>query len=76
ENLLTMIEYLDAIDTVIVSTANDKEMYTATYNQNFRVAGVSVYLYYTRHNYWDREEQTHYNIMLSHYFIMGSFRNM
>ncbi|MEX1765282.1 fimbrial usher protein YfcU, partial [Escherichia coli] len=25
---------------------------------------------------WDREEQTNYNIMLSHYFNMGSIRNM
>ncbi|MFP1497769.1 fimbria/pilus outer membrane usher protein [Escherichia coli] len=45
---------------------NDR--YTATYNQNFRDAGVSVYLNYTRHTYWDRDEQTNYNIMLSHYF--------
>ncbi len=51
-------------------------MYTATYNQNFRDAGVSVYLNYTRHTYWDREEQTNYNIMLSHYFNMGSIRNV
>ncbi|WP_244200701.1 fimbria/pilus outer membrane usher protein, partial [Micromonospora arborensis] len=29
-----------------------------------------------RHTYWDREEQTNYNIMLSHYFNMGSIRNM
>ena len=48
---------------------------TATYNQNFRDAGVSVYLNYTRHTYWIAE-QTNYNIMLSHYFNKGSIRNM
>lgn len=76
ENFMTMSEYLDASDSEMVRTGNDKEMYTATYNQNFRDAGVSVYLNYTRHTYWDREEQTNYNIMLSHYFNMGSIRNM
>lgn len=76
ENYMTMSEYLDANDSVMVRSGNDKEMYTATYNQNFRDAGVSVYLNYTRHTYWDREEQTNYNVMLSHYFNMGGIRNM
>ena len=76
ENFMTMSEYLDASDSEMVRTGNDKEMYTATYNQNFRDIGVSVYLNYTRHTYWDREEQTNYNVMLSHYFNMGGIRNM
>lgn len=76
ENYMTMSEYLDANDSAMVRSGNDKEMYTATYNQNFRDAGVSVYLNYTRHTYWDREEQTNYNVMLSHYFNMGGIRNM
>lgn len=38
---MTMSEYLDASDSGMVRTGNDKEMYTATYNQNFRDAGVS-----------------------------------
>lgn len=70
---MTMSEYLDASDSGMVRTGNDKEMCTATYNQNFRDAGVSVYLNYTRHTYWDREEQINYNIMLSHYFIWAVF---
>lgn len=76
ENFMTMSEYLDANDSNMVRSGNDKEMYTATYNQNFRDIGVSVYLNYTRHTYWDREEQTNYNVMLSHYFNMGGIRNM
>ncbi|MCH5359836.1 fimbrial biogenesis outer membrane usher protein [Escherichia fergusonii] len=76
ENYMTMSEYLDANDSAMVRSGNDKEMYTATYNQNFRDAGVSVYLNYTRHTYWDRDEQTNYNVMLSHYFNMGGIRNM
>lgn len=59
ENFMTMSEYLDASDSGMVRTGNDKEMYTATYNQNFRDAGVSVYLNYTRHTYWiARSRQT------------------
>ncbi len=73
ENFMTMSEYLDASDSEMVRTGNDKEMYTATYNQNFRDAGVSVYLNYTRHTYWDRDEQTNYNVMLSHYFNPGQY---
>lgn len=42
ENFMTMSEYLDASDSEMVRTGNDKEMYTATYNQNFRDASVSV----------------------------------
>ena len=57
--------------------ATTKQTYTATYNQNFRDAGVSVYLNYTRHTYWDREEQTNYDISCSPTIsIMGSIRNM
>ncbi|MCV4677442.1 fimbria/pilus outer membrane usher protein, partial [Escherichia coli] len=52
------------------------EMYTITYNQNFAAAGVSVYLNYSHRTYWDRPEQTNYNLMFSHYFNMGSIRNM
>ncbi|EEX2832973.1 fimbrial biogenesis outer membrane usher protein [Escherichia albertii] len=76
KNYMTMSEYLDANDSDMVRSGNDKEMYTVTYNQNFRDAGVSVYFNYTHRTYWDRPEQTNYNVMLSHYFNMGSIRNM
>lgn len=76
KNYMTMSEYLDARDADRVRSGNDKEMYTVTYNQNFRDAAVSVYLNYTHRTYWDRPEQTNYNVMLSHYFNMGSIRNM
>ena len=32
---MTMSEYLDASDSEMVRTGNDKEMYTATHVQNF-----------------------------------------
>ncbi|RZN39510.1 fimbrial biogenesis outer membrane usher protein [Escherichia sp. E2593] len=76
KNYMTMSEYLDANNADRARTGNDKEMYTVTYNQNFRDARVSVYLNYSHHTYWDREDQTNYNMMLSHYFNMGSIRNM
>ncbi|MBP2935670.1 fimbria/pilus outer membrane usher protein, partial [Escherichia coli] len=76
KNFMTMSEYLDAKDADMVRSGNDKEMYTVTYNQNFRDAAVSVYLNYTHRTYWDRPEQTNYNVMMSHYFNMGSIRNM
>ncbi|MFP1557108.1 hypothetical protein ACLB1T_02055 [Escherichia coli] len=50
-----------------------EDVHRQTYNQNFRDAGVSVYLKIPRHTYWDREEQTNYNIMLSHLFQYGQY---
>lgn len=73
---MTMSEYLDANDDDRARTGNDKEMYTVTYNQNFTDARVSVYLNYSHHTYWDRQDQTNYNMMLSHYFNLGSLRNL
>ncbi|HFK9066726.1 TPA: outer membrane usher protein, partial [Escherichia coli] len=76
KNYMTMSEYLDANDADRARTGNDKEMYTVTYNQNFTDARVSVYLNYSHHTYWDRQDQTNYNMMLSHYFNLGSLRNL
>lgn len=76
KNFMTMSEYLDANQSDMARTGNDKEMYTITYNQNFAAAGVSIYLNYSHRTYWNRPEQTNYNLMFSHYFNMGSIRNM
>lgn len=76
QNYMTMSEYLEADQPNMVRSGHDKEMYTATYNQNFAAAGVSVYLNYTRHTYWDRSDQTNYNLMVSHYFNIGDIRNV
>ncbi|MCV4770268.1 fimbria/pilus outer membrane usher protein, partial [Escherichia coli] len=35
KNFMTMSEYLDASQSDMARTGNDKEMYTITYNQNF-----------------------------------------
>ncbi len=40
---MTMSEYLDANQSDMARTGNDKEMYTITYNQNFAAAGVSIH---------------------------------
>ena len=50
KNFMTMSEYLDANQSDMARTGNDKEMYTITYNQNFAAAGVSIYLNYSHHN--------------------------
>ena len=56
KNFMTMSEYLDANQSDMARTGNDKEMYTLTYNQNFAAAGVSIYLNYSHRTYWDRPE--------------------
>lgn len=57
KNFMTMSEYLDASQSDMARTGNDKEMYTITYNQNFAAAGVSVYLNYSHRTYWDRRNR-------------------
>lgn len=76
ENFMTMDEYQDAQGSNDTRSGHDKEMYTATYSQNFPDVGITAYLNYSRRTYWDRAEQNNYNLMLSHYFSVGSVRNM
>ncbi|MFO6426588.1 fimbria/pilus outer membrane usher protein [Escherichia coli] len=71
ENFMTMSEYLDASDSGMVRTGTTR-CTPPLITSIFRHAGVSVYLNYTRHTYWDREDTNH-NIMLSHYFNTAVF---
>ncbi|MEO3990395.1 outer membrane usher protein [Pseudocitrobacter cyperus] len=76
ENFMTMGEYLDSLEYENERTGHDKEMYTVSYNQSFQDIGVTVYLNYTRHTYWDRGTEDNYNLMISHYFDIGDFKNL
>ena len=66
---MTMSEYLDANDSEMVRAMIKR----CTPPPITRTSGSGCFglsqLY--RHTYWDREEQTNYNIMFSHYFNMG-----
>lgn len=74
-NYLSMGEYLDAL-SYGVRNNRSKEMYTVTFNQQFRDLGLSAYLNYNHQTYWDRPANDRYNLTLSRYFDLGSFKNV
>lgn len=74
-NYMTMSEYLDA-RTYGVRSHSSKEMYTITFNQQFRDLGLSAYLNYNHQTYWDRPASDNYSLTLSRYFDLGQFKNL
>ena len=74
-NYMSMGEYLDALRDG-TRTNSSKEMYTITFNQQFRDLGLSAYLNYNHQTYWDRPANDRYNLTLSRYFNLGRFRNI
>ncbi|WP_164120376.1 outer membrane usher protein [Serratia marcescens] len=74
-NYMSMGEYLDARRDG-TRTNSSKEMYTITFNQQFRDLGLSAYLNYNHQTYWDRPANDRYNLTLSRYFDLGRFRSI
>ncbi|MEJ4046615.1 outer membrane usher protein [Erwinia sp. SLM-02] len=75
KNYMSMSEYLDARVTGVRSQ-NSKEMYTITFNQQFRDAGLSAYLNFNHQTYWDRPDNDRYDVTLSSYFDIGRLKNL
>lgn len=75
QDFMSMSEYLDA-RYYGGRVGNNKEMYTITFNQQFRDIGLSLYLNYDHQTYWDRPNNDRYNLTLSRYFDIGRFRNL
>lgn len=72
---MSMSEYLDARKQNY-RNGNSKEMYTVTFNQQFRDIDLSMYLNYDHQTYWDRPVNDRYSLTLSRYFDIGRFRNL
>ncbi|MEN5283225.1 outer membrane usher protein [Serratia marcescens] len=75
EEFMSMSEYLDA-RYYGNRVGNNKEMYTITFNKQFRELGLSSYLNYSHQTYWDRPANDRYNLTLSRYFDIGRFKNL
>ncbi|BEM84343.1 fimbrial protein SteB [Serratia marcescens] len=75
QDFMSMSEYLDA-RYYGGRVGNNKEMYTITFNQQFRDIGLSLYLNYDHQTYWDRPANDRYNLTLSRYFDIGRFKNL
>ncbi|WP_273974754.1 MULTISPECIES: outer membrane usher protein [Serratia] len=74
-DFMSMSDYLDARESG-QHIGSGKEMYTVTFNKNFRDFGLSTYLNYSHETYWDRPANDRYNLTLSRYFDVGRFRNL
>ncbi|MGL4723252.1 MAG: outer membrane usher protein [Scandinavium sp.] len=74
-NFMSMADFLDAQDDRS-HTGSSKEMYTITFNKQFSSLGLSAYLNFSHQTYWDQPDSDHYNLSLSRYFDLGSFKNL
>lgn len=74
-NFMSMSQYLDARYHGISNGAG-KEMYTVSFNKQFRELGLSAYLNYSHQTYWDRPDSDNYNLSISRYFDIGRFKNI
>ncbi|MFD3232328.1 fimbria/pilus outer membrane usher protein, partial [Rahnella aceris] len=75
EGFMSMSEYLDA-RYYEGRVGSSKEMYTVTFNKQFREIGLTSYINYSHQTYWDRPANDRYNLTLSRYFDIGKFKNM
>lgn len=75
KNFLSMSEYLDA-SRFGGPIGGSKSLYTATFNKQFRDAGLSVYLNYSNQSYWDRPDSERWNLSMARYFSVGNIKNM
>ena len=75
QNYMSMSEYLDA-RTYGTRSQNSKEMYTITFNKQFKELNLSAYLDYSHQTYWDKPASDRYNLTLSRYFDLGRFKNL
>ncbi|HEJ0318277.1 TPA: outer membrane usher protein [Klebsiella aerogenes] len=74
-DFLTMDEYLDARNDGD-TTDNDKQMYTVTFNKQFKEQALSIYLNYSHETYWDSPKNNNFNLSLSKNFDAFGLHNL
>ncbi|MEG9795523.1 outer membrane usher protein [Serratia marcescens] len=74
-NFMQMSEYLMARRDGGV-TNQSKEMYTISFNKQFRDLGLSAYVDYQHQTYWDRPKNDRLSLSVSRYFDIGELRNL
>lgn len=55
---------------------NNKELYTITLSKQFPDLGLSAYLNYNHQTYWNKPNNDYYNLSLSKFMDIGSFKNI
>ncbi|NNB31783.1 outer membrane usher protein [Pseudomonas fragi] len=75
KNYMSMSEYLNARHYG-GPVGGSKSLYVATFNKQFRDAGLSAYLHYSNQSYWDRPTSERWSLSLARYFNMGAVKNI
>ncbi|KAA1192274.1 outer membrane usher protein [Photorhabdus heterorhabditis] len=53
-----------------------KELYSIMLNKQFTALDISTYLNYSHQTYWNRPNNDRYNLSVSRYFAIGTFKNI
>lgn len=77
DNFLSMSDYISVLESPGgLVPSRGKEMYTATFNQQFPDYRTSIYLNVNHQTYWNRSATDRYNLTLARYFDFGEYRNI
>ncbi|MGE9551309.1 outer membrane usher protein [Erwinia amylovora] len=73
---MSLSEYLDAREAG-EKTGGSKQMYTVSFNKQFRSIGLSSYFNISRQTFWDdRPANIRYSLALAKYFDIGKLKNL
>ena len=75
ENFMSMSEFVQSRDQS-ERLNKAKEMYTISFNKQFRDLGLSVYANYSHQTYWNSPANDRHSVSLSRYFNAGRFKNL
>lgn len=76
KSFMSMTEYLNAIGKDSDFTGSDKQLYTITFNKQFKETGLSLNLSYSHQTYWDKPTSEDWNLSLAKYFDLGTLKNI
>ena len=75
KNFMSMEDYLDTrYDDA--DNYTDKQLYTITFNKQFRDSGISIYANYSHQTYWNSPADDRFNVSVSKYFDIASFKDI
>lgn len=75
-DFMSMSQYMDAWNHNAGSNGSGKELYTISFNKQFRDSNMSTDVNYSHQTYWDRPAGDTWNGSLSTYFDLGAIRNV
>ncbi|MCY1700957.1 fimbria/pilus outer membrane usher protein [Lelliottia sp. SL45] len=75
KNYMSFNDFLNVVSAPD-NVRKSKNMYTITLSQQLEQLGLSLYLQYTRENYWNDEKEERYSMSLARNFDIGKMRGL